>query len=61
MTLFNASIVRDLDEVPAEFLERIRAHVIARIVETEAPETALPALAVLSKHRPNSSTTSMVD
>ena len=31
------------------------------IVETEAPETALPALAVMYKQRPNSSTISLIN
>lgn len=38
--LFDQSIVRDLDEVPTEFLERIRAKVLAREAEAETTESA---------------------
>jgi hypothetical protein len=36
--LFQASIVTDLDEVPPEFLARVRADVEAHIAATEAPQ-----------------------
>lgn len=35
--IFQASIVRDLDDVPPEFLERVRARVEQRIAATETP------------------------
>ena len=35
--LFEASIVRDLSEVPDEFLERIRSRANDRITEVESP------------------------
>lgn len=34
--LFDASIVRDLDQVPPEFLDRVRADVEQHIASTEA-------------------------
>ncbi len=36
-TIFRASIVRDLAEVPDEFLERIRSRANERITELETP------------------------
>ncbi|MEZ5240013.1 MAG: hypothetical protein R2716_14035 [Microthrixaceae bacterium] len=36
--LFQASIVKDLDEVPPAFLARVRADVEAHIAATEAPQ-----------------------
>jgi hypothetical protein len=35
--IFQASIVRDLDDVPPEYLERVRARVEQRIAATESP------------------------
>lgn len=33
--IFRASIIRDLEEVPAEFLDKVRARIEERIEETE--------------------------
>jgi len=38
--LFDASIVRDLDEVPTEFLDLVRAKVLAREAGAETSESA---------------------
>jgi len=38
--LFDESIVRDLDEVPPEFLERIRSKVRSRSPEAGKPKSA---------------------
>jgi len=38
--LFDESIVRNLDDVPQEFLERIRAKVRRRSSETDTPKSA---------------------
>ena len=38
--LFDQSIVRDLKDVPPEFLERIRAKVLAREAGAETSESA---------------------
>lgn len=38
--LFDKSIVRDLDEVPTEFLDRIRAKVLTREAGAETSESA---------------------
>jgi len=38
--LFDKSIVRNLDDVPQEFLERIRAKVRRRSSETDTPKSA---------------------
>lgn len=39
-TLFDASIVTDLDQVPPEFLARVRARVEKIIAETESTDHA---------------------
>jgi len=38
--LFDQSIVRDLSEVPEEFLNRVRAKVLAREAEADTPKSA---------------------
>jgi len=38
--LFDQSIVRDLSEVPEDFLNRIRAKVLAREAEADTPKSA---------------------
>jgi hypothetical protein len=35
--VFQATIVRDLEDVPPEFLERVRARIDQRIAATESP------------------------